>query len=230
MVVNNKNEGMIAEFKNNVAVIGGSGGLGMGLCDGLRTDYNIYNLSSKDLNLSNRPLLHEFFANYNIGNVINLAGYNFDCFLHRYDVSNFNEIDNQIDVVVTGGVNLLNACLPKMRLHRYGRIICISSVLASKPVMGTSVYAASKCFLEGLVKGCAVENASKGITANAVQIGYFDGGLTHMIAADIKDKILDNLPLKRWGELQELESIIRLLLSNQYINGTTLKANGGTEF
>lgn len=230
MVVNNTTGDSFAQFKNNVAVIGGSSGLGVELCNGLRSDYNIYSLSSKDLNLKDRPSLYQFFADHNIGNVINLAGYNYDCFLHRYDSSNFNELDNQIDVVVRGGVNLLNACLPKMRLNKYGRIICISSILASKPVVGTSVYAASKCFLEGLVKACAVENASKGVTANALQIGYFDGGLTHLIPGDIKNKILDDLPLKRWGELAELESIIRLLLINQYINGITLKANGGAEF
>jgi NAD(P)-dependent dehydrogenase (short-subunit alcohol dehydrogenase family) len=96
--------------------------------------------------------------------------------------------------------------------------------------LGTSVYTASKSFVEGLVKACSIENYAKGITANALQIGYFDAGLTHRIPAELSKKIESNLPAKRWGKIDELASIVEMLINNAYISGTTVKVNGGAEF
>lgn len=220
----------MTSYKNNVLVVGGSGGLGSGLTACLEPDYKVFSVGSKNLNVLDRGMLKDFFADNEIGTVVNLSGYNYDCLLHRYNESNFDEIDKQIDIVTKGTVNLLNACLPGMRERGYGRVILASSILASSPVAGTSVYAASKSFIEGLVKACSVENRVKGITANAIQIGYFDGGLTHRIPDQFKENILDSLPSKRWGTLEELSSVVRFLIDNEYISGTTIKANGGADF
>jgi NAD(P)-dependent dehydrogenase (short-subunit alcohol dehydrogenase family) len=213
-----------------VIVIGGSGGLGRALCEKLNADYEIFALGSRDLDLTNREQVQKFFIEHDAEVIINLAGYNFDCLLHRYDTSTYIEMDKQIDVVVKGSVNLLNACLPGMRSRGYGRIIFFSSILAAKPVIGTGVYAASKAFIEGLVKACAVENASKGVTANAIQIGYFDGGLTHQIPRPLQSSILAGIPSGRFGSIDELENIIRFIINTEYINGSTLKVNGGAQF
>lgn len=213
-----------------VIVIGGSGGLGRALCVKLNPDYEIFALGSRDLDLTNREQVQKFFMEHDAEVIINLAGYNFDCLLHRYDASTYIEMDKQIDVVVKGSVNLLNACLPGMRSRGYGRIIFFSSILAAKPVIGTGVYAASKAFIEGLVKACAVENASKGVTANAIQIGYFDGGLTHQIPRPLQSSILAGIPSGRFGSIDELGNIIRFIINTEYINGSTLKVNGGAQF
>lgn len=213
-----------------VIVIGGSGGLGRALCEKLNADYEILALGSRDLDLTNREQVQKFFIEHDAEVIINLAGYNFDCLLHRYDTSTYIEMDKQIDVVVKGSVNLLNACLPSMRSRGYGRIIFFSSILAAKPAIGTGVYAASKAFIEGLVKVCAVENASKGVTANAIQIGYFDGGLTHQIPRPLQSAILAGIPSGRFGSTDELENIIRFIINTEYINGSTLKVNGGAQF
>ena len=213
-----------------VIVIGATGGLGRALCEKLNADYEILALGSRDLDLTNREQVQKFFIEHDAEIIINLAGYNFDCLLHRYDTSTYIEMDKQIDVVVKGSVNLVNACLPGMRGRGYGRIIFFSSILAAKPVIGTGVYAASKAFIEGLVKACAVENASKGVTANAIQIGYFDGGLTHQIPRPLQSSILAGIPSGRFGSIDELENIIRFIINTEYINGSTLKVNGGAQF
>ena len=122
-----------------VIVIGGSGGLGRALCEKLNADYEILALGSRDLDLTNREQVQKFFIEHDAEVIINLAGYNFDCLLHRYDTSTYIEMDKQIDVVVKGSVNLLNACLPSMRSRGYGRIIFFSSILAAKPAIGTGV-------------------------------------------------------------------------------------------
>ena len=213
-----------------LALIGGSGGIGTELDPLLDGGYKILNLSSSDINLTDINSLTEFFSNNDIDIVINLSGYNFDCFLHKYNTTSFHEIDKQLDVVVRGSINLLNACLPTMRDRGFGRIIMASSVLVSEPLVGTAVYSASKAFVESLVKTAAIENGQKGITVNAIQIGYFDAGLTHKIPDNVKEKILTGIPSKRWGAIAELKNVVEMLIATEYVNGTTIKINGGKSF
>jgi len=220
----------MSSYKENVLIIGGSGGLGSGLAENLSKDFNVFAVGSKDFNILDLENIKKFFEEKEIGNIVNLAGYNYDCLLHKYNATNHHEIDKQIDVVIKGSLNVLNACLPGMRERGYGRIILASSILASSPVAGTGVYSAAKSFVEGLVKACSVENRKKGITANAIQIGYFDAGLTHRIPDKLKDTILESLPSGRWGTIEELASTVRFLIENEYISGTTIKANGGAQF
>ena len=229
------NEMVLSSMNNDMqlktlALIGGSGGIGGELSSLLVERYEILNLSSNDLNLTDVNNLIEFFSNNEIDIVINLSGYNFDCILHKYNTSNFHEIDKQLDVVVKGSINLLNACLPPMRERGFGRIIMASSVLVSQPLVGTAIYSASKAFVESLVKTCAIENCQKGITVNAIQIGYFDVGLTHKIPDNIKEEILASIPSKRWGSVVEIKNIVDMLIKTEYINGTSIKINGGKSF
>ena len=127
-------------------------------------------------------------------------------------------------------VNLLSACLPKMRERGFGRIIMVSSVLASKPVVGTGVYSATKAFIDNLTKTVALENVNKGITCNSIQLGYFDAGMAHRIPKNIQEKIKQKIPLKRFGTIKELYSTIQYLINTEYVTGTSLKINGGIEF
>ena len=227
---------MVVKLMNNdlqlkrIALIGGSGGIGTELASLLSGGYQILKLSSNDLNLTDINKLKEFFSNNDVDVVINLAGYNFDCFLHKYDDTNFHEIDKQLDVVVKGSINLLNACLPAMRDRGFGRIIMASSILVAQPLVGTAVYSASKAFVESLVQTCAIENGQKGITVNAIQIGYFDAGLTHKIPDNVKEGILAGIPSKRWGAIVELKNVVEMLITTEYVNGTTIKINGGKAF
>lgn len=213
-----------------IALIGGSGGIGSKLASLLSSKYYTFNMSSKDLNLTDIYNLNSFFLNNDIDIVINLAGYNFDCFLHKYNETNYQEIDKQLNVVVKGSINLLNACLPSMRDRGFGRIIMASSILVSQPTVGTAVYTASKAFVESLVQTSAIENSSKGITINAIQLGYFDAGLTHKIPENIRKNILSSIPSKRWGSVVELKNVIEMIITTEYLNGTSIKINGGKAF
>ena len=127
-------------------------------------------------------------------------------------------------------LNILANCLPIMREKKFGRIILISSVLASKPVAGTGVYSGCKAFIDNLVKTCSIENLQHGITCNSIQLGYFDGGMTYDIPEKIREDFKNNIPLKRWGKIIELESTIRYLINTEYVSGSNLKINGGLDF
>ena len=217
-------------MKNKMLLVGGTGGVGTKLKKLFEEKYNVTSVGSKDLDVTNFRKLEAFFHINEFDIIINLSGYNFDCFLHRYDEENIHEMKKQIDVNVIGNVNLLSACLPKMRKRGYGRIILASSVLSSRPAMGTSVYSASKAFIDNLVKSCALENCSKGITCNSIQMGYFNAGMAHKIPENIQEKVKSKIPLKRFGKILELKNTIDFLIETEYVTGTSLKINGGLEF
>jgi len=72
-----------------------------------------------------------------------------------------------------------------------------------------------------------LENCSKNITCNTIQLGYFDGGLAHKIPSDVRQKIIKSIPSRRLGSIEELNLTIRFLLNVSYMNGEALNINGG---
>jgi NAD(P)-dependent dehydrogenase (short-subunit alcohol dehydrogenase family) len=78
-----------------------------------------------------------------------------------------------------------------------------------------------------LVQTVAIENASKGITANCMQLGYMDGGLTHTIGQEFLSKIISSIPACRLGRAEEIAETIKFLILNEYVNGATIKVSGG---
>ena len=205
-------------------IFGGSGGLGQILTKTLSKKYDVISLSSKDVDITNRAQVEEFFNKNKADIVINMSVFNHDAFAHKVKDE---MVQKQIDVNVTGAVNVVSCALPHMRENKFGRIILMSSVLASSPVVSTGIYAGSKGFVESYAKCVAIENASKGVTCNCIQLGYFDAGLTYKIPEDFRSKISNNIPMKRFGSPEELTSTIKYLIENGYVTGTSLKINGG---
>ena len=113
--------------------------------------------------------------------------------------------------------------------NRFGRIINISSVVASSGNLGQSNYAASKAGLEGMTKSIALEVASRGITVNCIAPGFIETAMTSDILDKNKDKIINNIPIKRIGEPDDISSLTKFLASDKasYITGQTFHINGG---
>lgn len=208
-------------------IIGGSGGIGKQMTELFSSQYDVLSCSSKSFDITNLEFLNEFFKENEYDIVLNASGYNYDSFLHKYDVNNQNEIDKMIDINIRGNINLLSTCLPMMRKRKFGRIVLISSVLSEMPVAGTSIYSASKAFIDNLIKTTTLENLSKGITCNSIQLGYFDAGMAHRIPEKIIGNIIESIPLKRLGKMEELRDTIEYLIKTEYISGTSIKINGG---
>tara|TARA_R110000772_G_scaffold17946_1_gene49818 strand:- start:58420 stop:59061 length:642 start_codon:yes stop_codon:yes gene_type:complete len=210
-----------------IAVFGGSGGLGSQLVPYLEESeqYNVISISSSDVDITNSDMVNEFFINNDIDIVINLAGYNFDSLVHK--LTNQVEINKMIDINIKGNINILASSLPHMRTKNYGRVILISSVLSDKVVFGTSLYSACKGFIDNMVKRASLENISKGVTCNSIQLGYFDGGMCHRIPSEYKEKIKNSIGLKRWGSIKELHDTIDYLINTEYISGQNVNISGG---
>lgn len=119
--------------------------------------------------------------------------------------------------------------IPAMREQGGGRIINVSSVIAHTGVAGASHYCAAKAGIEGFTKAVAQEVASKGVTINALALGYFDQG----IIADVPDELLQTIkarvPLRRLGRSEELAPLVSYLLSDAaaFMTGQVLHLNGG---
>jgi NAD(P)-dependent dehydrogenase (short-subunit alcohol dehydrogenase family) len=213
-----------------VVVFGGSGGLGSKVVEILKDTFNVISLSSKDVDVSNYNSVETFFESNKPEIVINLTGVNFDMFIHKINQSSLTNIDKQIDINIKGTINVISNCLKYMRENEFGRIITISSVLAEKPVISTGVYSGCKGFIDSFVKTVALENASKNISCNSIQLGYFDGGLTYKIPETFREQVLNTIPAKRWGNIQELTNLIEFLINTPYVTGTNIKINGGIDF
>jgi NAD(P)-dependent dehydrogenase (short-subunit alcohol dehydrogenase family) len=210
-----------------IALFGGTGGLGRQLQSLLKYKYDVISIGSKDINVTDYYEVNKFFSNNKIDSVINLSVYNFDCFAHKYSEVNYSEVEKQIEVNIKGTINIVSNCLNYMRSQNYGRIILASSILAAQPVISTSIYSGCKGFVDSYVRAVSIENASKDITCNSLQLGYFDGGLTHKIKEDFRDSLKNNIPAKRWGTIQELYNTVDYLIETGYITGQNIKIAGG---
>jgi 3-oxoacyl-[acyl-carrier protein] reductase len=124
---------------------------------------------------------------------------------------------------------LSKACLRGMTKARWGRIITISSVVGSMGNAGQANYAASKAGAEGMSRAMAKELGSRAITVNCVAPGFIDTDMTKVLTEDQKSLMLNQIPLARLGEPEEIAAVVGFLASDAgaYITGETIHVNGG---
>lgn len=137
--------------------------------------------------------------------------------------------DSVVATNLTGTFLCTKHVLPYMREKKYGRIINISSVVGQTGAFGTSNYAASKAGIIGFTKAIAREVALFGITVNCVALGYIDIGMGLRIPKEVREKIITQIPMQRFGTVEEVVSTITFISSNDasYITGQVIAVNGG---
>jgi NAD(P)-dependent dehydrogenase (short-subunit alcohol dehydrogenase family) len=180
------------------------------------------------MDIKNEEEIEQFMATYadqfNDLVLINAAGISYNAFAHKADLLQWTSV---IDTNLIGLFNLSRHLLPLMRTANYGRIINFSSVVAQQGVAGTSAYAASKAALWGLAKTLASENATKNITVNTINLGYFNIGMIEQVPQELLAKIIQQIPAKRLGEAEEILSTVNYVIQNAYLNGAAIDLNGG---
>ena len=112
-----------------------------------------------------------------------------------------------------------------------GRVITISSCVASRVTVGAGAYGASKAAVEMLTRTAAVELGPTGVTVNCLSPGYFDEGMGRSVSADPKlwERYRGRLVLDRLGDPEELTAAAVFLASaeSSYVNGAVLDVHGG---
>jgi NAD(P)-dependent dehydrogenase (short-subunit alcohol dehydrogenase family) len=156
--------------------------------------------------------------------LINCAGINYNSYAHKAEIPKWGKV---IEVNLIGTFNVICSVLPHMRETNFGRIINLSSVVAQNGIPGTSAYAASKAGLWGLTKTISVENATKGITINNLNLGYFNIGMISEIPEEILKSIIKTIPSQKLGDPINIFNAVNFLIKSDYVNGTFIDINGG---
>jgi 3-oxoacyl-[acyl-carrier protein] reductase len=130
---------------------------------------------------------------------------------------------------LSGSFYAIQQVLPGMMRERWGRIINVSSVVGEMGNPGQANYVASKAGLIGLTKSLAREVGSRNITVNAVAPGFIGTDMTHGLTGELKQKMIDETPLKRMGTPEEIAVAVKFLVSDDagFITGHVLDVNGG---
>ncbi|WP_340675435.1 SDR family oxidoreductase [Paraperlucidibaca sp.] len=139
------------------------------------------------------------------------------------------EIEETILVNVTGTIILTKYISRNMLKERNGRIVNISSIIASTGFNGLSVYAASKAALNGFTKSLSRELGRVNITVNSIAPGYMQTDMSAGINSDQLEQIRRRSALRRLAKTEEVASAVRYLLSSeaQAITGTIVTIDAG---
>src|SRR5438093_894722 len=137
--------------------------------------------------------------------------------------------DAVLETNLTGTFRAIQQVLSGMMRERWGRIINISSLVGETGNAGQANYAASKAGLIGLTKSLAREMGSRQITVNAVTPGFIETDMTSGLAPEVKEKVLESIPLRRLGAVEDVAAAVRFLASEEagFITGHVLAVNGG---
>jgi 3-oxoacyl-[acyl-carrier protein] reductase len=158
--------------------------------------------------------------------LVNNAGIARDSLLVRMKAE---EWDGVLSTNLAGTFRMCRALVPSMLRARYGRIVNITSVVASAGNPGQANYAASKAGTEGFTRSLAREVASRNITVNCVAPGFIDTDMTRTLDEKARARLLEQVPMNRLGSPAEVAAAVLYLLSDgaAYVTGTTLHVNGG---
>lgn len=139
------------------------------------------------------------------------------------------EFDSVISINLKGAFNCVRACLPYMMKKRYGRVINVSSISALHGNPGQVNYSAAKAGLIGMTKSLAKEVGKRGVTVNAVAPGFIDTDMVTGMDEGIRENIIKEIPLKRFGKANEVADLVAFFASEKasYTTGSVINIDGG---
>ena len=156
--------------------------------------------------------------------LVNNAGITRDGLVMRMSEEDFNAV---IQTNLNGCFNMCRHLTPRLLKQKGGRIINMTSVVGVMGNAGQVNYAASKAGMIGLTKSLAREVASRGITVNAIAPGFIETDMTDQLSDRVKEAMLGQIPLKRFGQVEHIAQTVDFLIDNDYITGQVIEVNGG---
>ena len=156
--------------------------------------------------------------------LINNAGITADKLMLKMTMDDFERV---LKINLTGAFNMTQAVLKPMTKARQGAIINMTSVVGLMGNVGQANYAASKAGLIGLTKSVAREVASRNIRVNAIAPGFIESDMTAVLSDKVKDAMKAQIPMKRFGSVEEIATAALFVATQEYITGQTIAIDGG---
>jgi 3-oxoacyl-(acyl-carrier-protein) reductase len=170
-----------------------------------------------------REVLEEFG---HLDILINNAGINSDHSFVKMDPASWKKV---LAINLDGPFNCTKVFVDQMIMQSWGRVVNITSVIGQIGNFGQANYAASKAGLAAFTKSLAKELVSKGITVNCVAPGFTETEMVMAIPEQVRNRLLEQIPMKRFGRSEEVARACVYLCSKDgdYITGAELSINGG---
>lgn len=158
--------------------------------------------------------------------LVNAAGITRDASLRKMSPQQWHEL---MRVNLDGVFNMCRNAVEGMTARGFGRIVNISSVNGQTGQFGQTNYSAAKAGVHGFSMALARETASKGVTVNTVSPGYCDTPMVAAVSADIRQRIIADIPVGRLGMPADIARAVGFLGADDagYITGANLPVNGG---
>ena len=202
-----------------------------------RGDFNLGELIGDDnaisvkLDLISKESINNLFANLKSQDLlpsvlVNNAGITKDqLFLRMKD----EDWDDVIETNLNGLFRVTKAFIKPMVKNKFGRVINISSVAGLMGNSGQANYSSSKSAMVGFSRSLAKELGSRNITSNVVAPGFIETDMTSFLNDDEKVEVSKNIPMKRFGTVEDVAKCIVFLASDEanYITGQTISVDGG---
>ncbi|MBI04463.1 MAG: beta-ketoacyl-ACP reductase [Pelagibacteraceae bacterium] len=235
---------------NKILITGASGGIGSAICekfidpkneliltsssidnldklkDKYGTQHHYYYLNLLEIEKLENNLKKISSEHKNISILVNNAGITDDSLILRMSFEKWSRV---LQANLTSNYMIIKSILPGMIQNKYGKIIGVSSVVASTGNPGQSNYVASKSGMIGLYKSIALEVSKRNINVNLISPGFIKSPMTDKLNDIQKNKILDSIPMSKFGSPQDVANLVQFLTSENasYITGQNIHVNGG---
>lgn len=163
---------------------------------------------------------------YQIDILVNNAGITRDATLRKLDKAGWDAV---LRTNLDSMFNVTKPFIDSMMERGWGRIINISSINGSKGQFGQTNYSAAKAGVHGFTKALAQEVAHKGVTVNTVSPGYLATEMVMAVREDVRQKIIDAIPIGRLGQPDEIAALVVFIASDAaaFMTGSNVAMNGG---
>ena len=156
--------------------------------------------------------------------LVNNAGITQDTLMLKMTEEDFEKV---LKINLTGAFNMTQSVLKPMIKAREGAIINMSSVVGLMGNIGQANYAASKAGLIGFTKSVAREVANRNVRVNAIAPGMIESDMTAVLSDKVKDAMLAQIPMKQFGQAEQVAEVTAFLASQDYLTGQVIAIDGG---
>ena len=232
-----------------IFITGASGGIGDAVCNKFKNENKLILTSSSDKNIEKLKIKfgnNHFFYKVDFSNkenvnsilndisndhkdisiIVNNAGTTKDNLIIRMNSDQWSDV---IQTNLNSNFQIIKLLLPNMLSNKYGKIIGISSIVATTGNPGQSNYVASKSGLIGLYKSIAIEVAKRNINVNLISPGFISTAMTDKLNENQRNNYLSRIPMGKFGTPEDVANLVYFLSGDEstYITGQNFHVNGG---